>query len=211
MCEVWIFARLMNPTCTCPSPRPVDGPARCSRDRRRPRNSARGDGPRSSPRGCQSPCHRRAAVHDDFHGSLFCGFPHRRSAREHCRRARASDGVHGVYGMVSYSVAQRNREIGIRMALGAERNPGTAALISEGFRPILFGVAIGIVASGASRVRFRQRSSTQSLDTVSFAGVSLLLDRNSVACYVASRTPSHKVDHSGAALRMIFRSLKQIV
>jgi len=82
----------------------------------------------------------------------------------------------GVYGMVSYSVAQRNREIGIRMALGAERIQVLQLVISEGFRPILFGIAIGIVASGGvSRALSATLFGLSPLDTVSFAGVSLLL------------------------------------
>jgi len=82
----------------------------------------------------------------------------------------------GVYGMVSYSVAQRTREIGIRMALGAERIQVLQLVMSEGFRPILSGVAIGIVASaGVSRALSATLFGLSPLDTVSFAGVSLLL------------------------------------
>src|SRR4029077_16786695 len=53
----------------------------------------------------------------------------------------------GVYGLVSYSVAQRTREIGIRMALGAQGIQVLRLVVSEGFRPILSGVAIGIILS----------------------------------------------------------------
>jgi ABC-type antimicrobial peptide transport system permease subunit len=82
----------------------------------------------------------------------------------------------GVYGMVSYSVAQRTREIGIRMALGAERIQVLQLVMSEGFQPILCGIAIGIVASaGVSRALSATLFGLSPLDTVSFAGVSLLL------------------------------------
>jgi predicted permease len=82
----------------------------------------------------------------------------------------------GVYGMVSYSVVQRTREIGIRMALGAERVQILQLMMSEGFRPILCGIAIGIVASaGVSRALSATLFGLSPLDTVSFAGVSLLL------------------------------------
>jgi len=82
----------------------------------------------------------------------------------------------GVYGMVSYSVSQRTREIGIRMALGAERIQVLQLVMSEGFRPILCGIAIGIVASaGVSRALSATLFGLNPLDTVSFAGVSLLL------------------------------------
>jgi ABC-type antimicrobial peptide transport system permease subunit len=82
----------------------------------------------------------------------------------------------GIYGRVSYSVAQRTREIGIRMALGAERIQVLQLVMSEGFRPILSGIAIGIIASaGVSRALSATLFGLSPLDTVSFAGVSLLL------------------------------------
>jgi len=58
----------------------------------------------------------------------------------------------GVYGVVSYSVVQRTREIGIRMALGAQSIQVLRPVVTEGLRPILFGVALGVLASaGVSR------------------------------------------------------------
>jgi predicted permease len=82
----------------------------------------------------------------------------------------------GVYGMVSYSVAQRTREIGIRMALGAESIQVLRLVVSEGFRPILSGVVIGIIVSaGVSRALSATLFGLSPLDPVSFAGVSLLL------------------------------------
>ena len=61
----------------------------------------------------------------------------------------------GVYGMMSYLVAQRTREIGIRMALGAERADVAALILRSGFGVALAGVAVGLPAAigGASLLR----------------------------------------------------------
>jgi macrolide transport system ATP-binding/permease protein len=82
----------------------------------------------------------------------------------------------GVYGMVSYSVAQRTREIGIRMALGAQGIQVLRQVMQDGFRPILSGMAIGILLSACvSRALAATLFGLSPLDLVSFAGVSLLL------------------------------------
>jgi macrolide transport system ATP-binding/permease protein len=82
----------------------------------------------------------------------------------------------GVYGMVSYSVAQRTREIGIRMALGAKRIQVLQLVMREGFRPILSGIAMGVLASaGVSRALMATLFGLSPLDMVSFLGMSLVL------------------------------------
>ena len=82
----------------------------------------------------------------------------------------------GVYGMVSYNVAQRTREIGIRMALGAQSVQVLRHVLREGFQPILAGMLIGVAAStGVSRLMAAMLFGLNPVDAVSFFGVSLLL------------------------------------
>jgi len=56
----------------------------------------------------------------------------------------------GVYGMVSYAVSQRVREIGIRMALGADAREVMALILRQAMRPVAVGIAIGIVGCAAA-------------------------------------------------------------
>jgi putative ABC transport system permease protein len=82
----------------------------------------------------------------------------------------------GVYGMVSYSVTQRTREIGIRMALGAERFQVLHLVMREGFQPILAGIVIGVgVSAGVSRLFAATLFGLNPMDAVSFSCVSLIL------------------------------------
>jgi putative ABC transport system permease protein len=98
----------------------------------------------------------------------------------------------GMYGVISYSVAQRIQEIGIRMALGAKRRNVYGMVLGQGVRLAGLGIAIGLlVALGITRLMSSFLYGVQSTDPFTFAAVSLLLLATALlACYLPARRAS---------------------
>ena len=90
----------------------------------------------------------------------------------------------GLYGVLSYLVTQRTSEIGIRIALGAQRDHVLRKMLLDGLWPALFGLAFGLVASAvAARLIRSMLYETQPLDPTVFALVAaLLLSVAALAC-----------------------------
>ncbi len=97
--------------------------------------------------------------------------------------------VIGVYGVVSYGAAQRTREIGIRMALGAEPRDVLSLVLRQGVFLVIGGVLAGLVGAIAlTRVLSRFLLLASATDPLTFAAVTLLLALIALAaCYVPAR------------------------
>jgi len=82
----------------------------------------------------------------------------------------------GIYSVLSYTVRRRVREIGIRMALGASNNDVVRMVLTDGLKPILLGVVLGLAAALAlSRVVASLIFGVRATDPLTFAAVALLL------------------------------------
>jgi putative ABC transport system permease protein len=95
----------------------------------------------------------------------------------------------GLYGVMSYSVAQRTNEIGIRMALGAQTRDVLRLIVAQGFKLILLGLAIGLVGAFAvTRVISSLLFGVTTKDPLTFAAVAVLLASVALlACYIPAR------------------------
>ncbi len=82
----------------------------------------------------------------------------------------------GIYGVLAYSVAQRRREIGVRMALGADSNSVTGMVLRHGFRLTLIGIGLGIgVAFAGTRLMSSLLFGVLPQDPLTFGSVAVLL------------------------------------
>ena len=100
--------------------------------------------------------------------------------------------VVGTYSLLAYSVARRTKEIGVRMALGADRATVMAAVLGRGMRLAAIGVALGVVgALAATRLLSGMLAGVGPRDPLTFAAiVLLLLGTAAVACLVPARRAS---------------------
>ncbi len=97
--------------------------------------------------------------------------------------------VVGLYGVVAYTVSQRTREIGLRMALGADRANVLRLILRDGMRLVAVGIGIGMVlAVAATRVMSSFLFGVSPLDPLVFAAIPLgLCAATLVASYLPAR------------------------
>jgi predicted permease len=99
-------------------------------------------------------------------------------------------GAVGIYGVISYSVSQRTREIGVRMALGAARRDVNRLVLREGLPLIAAGLAFGLAAAfGLTRLMSALLFGVSPVDPVTFAAVSIAL---AAVALVASYLPARR-------------------
>lgn len=96
----------------------------------------------------------------------------------------------GIYGIMSYTVAQGTREIGIRAALGAQRRDLLQMVLSKGLKLTLIGIALGVIgAFGLTRLMSNLLFGVSATDPLTFAGVTALLV---IVALVASYLPARR-------------------
>jgi putative ABC transport system permease protein len=95
----------------------------------------------------------------------------------------------GLYGVMSYSVAQRTNEIGIRMALGAQTGDVLRLIVSQGFKLVLLGLGIGLTAALAlMKIISSLLFGVTTKDPLTFGAVAVLLAIIALlACYIPAR------------------------
>jgi macrolide transport system ATP-binding/permease protein len=98
----------------------------------------------------------------------------------------------GLYGVIAFNAAQRTREIGLRMALGAGRGQVVWLVLRDGFVLAAIGIAVGLgLAFGAGRLVAGQLTGVSGADPVSFAGTAALLGAvAAIACLLPARRAS---------------------
>jgi predicted permease len=98
-------------------------------------------------------------------------------------------GIVGIYGVIAYSVSQRTREIGIRMALGAQRQALTAMFVRQGLWLAGIGIACGLVAAFAvMRLMSSLLFNVSPVDPVTYAAMTVgVVAVACLACYLPSR------------------------
>jgi predicted permease len=99
----------------------------------------------------------------------------------------------GIYGVMSFAVAQRTREIGLRMALGAGEGQVMGLIMKEGMTLGVIGLLIGLLGSyGIGRLMKSMLYGIGSIDPVAFSAVAAILLLSAlIACYIPARRATH--------------------
>jgi putative ABC transport system permease protein len=101
----------------------------------------------------------------------------------------------GIYGVISYSVIQRTHEMGIRMALGAQRNDVLKLVLRQAMIVVLAGVVIGLLASWAlTRLIKSLLFNVSVTDPLTFAGIALLIILTALLACLIPAWRATKVD-----------------
>jgi putative ABC transport system permease protein len=95
----------------------------------------------------------------------------------------------GIYCVVTYSVSQRTREIGIRMTLGAERGSVIRLMLADNMRPVLVGLAVGLaIGAAVAAALSKALMGVHPLDPIAFAAVAAFLPAVALlASYIPAR------------------------
>ena len=101
----------------------------------------------------------------------------------------------GIYGLMSYSVAQRSRELGVRIALGAARADVLRLVLRQGMRLALMGIAVGVgTAFALTRVIASQLYGVKATDPATFGAVAVLLAVTALAANLIPALRATRVD-----------------
>jgi hypothetical protein len=152
--------------------------------------------PHATSNGYRSPPRLRRKVQSTR--QIYCGSstnpchdcPLRFPAKSHCAASLAlALACVGIYGVISYLVGQRTHEIGVRLALGAQRSDVLRMVLGEGARMALVGVVAGVVVALAfTRLMTRVLFGVTPQDPVTFVVVAILLTLVALAaCYFPAR------------------------
>jgi putative ABC transport system permease protein len=101
----------------------------------------------------------------------------------------------GIYSVISYSVAQRTREVGIRMALGAQTTDVLKLVVRDGLKLVVIGIVVGLLGAFAlTRLMTTLLFGVTATDAVTYASVAVTLVAVALAaCYIPARRAT-KVD-----------------
>jgi putative ABC transport system permease protein len=101
----------------------------------------------------------------------------------------------GIYGVIAYSVAQRTKEIGIRMALGAQRADMLTMILRQSLSLVIIGIGVGLAAAlGATRLMATLLYGVHASDVTTYLAVVLLLGLSALLASLIPARRAMKVD-----------------